>query len=152
NRLDAPVIPSVSRPETASTGSPFSKHAPGMGVRLRATPDDRPTMHQRLLDRGRAQRFRTCINAPITELVLIDARKSVPVDNEYDGTRKSFKRQIMKSLRKNRALVDVQSPWEEEIKYEISVSFGDRSHGSNEVVFRHYRRFVSTTLHGRLAR
>ncbi|KAG5445892.1 TBC1 domain member 22A [Clonorchis sinensis] len=82
NRLDAPVIPSVSRPETASTGSPFSKHAPGMGVRLRATPDDRPTMHQRLLDRGRAQRFRTCINAPITELVTLRqlAWSGVPSD------------------------------------------------------------------------
>ncbi|CAL8105763.1 unnamed protein product [Calicophoron daubneyi] len=51
-----------------SSLSQFSKHAPGMGVRLRACPDDRPPVQQRLLDRGRVQRFRACIDAPITDL------------------------------------------------------------------------------------
>ncbi|THD24176.1 hypothetical protein D915_005015 [Fasciola hepatica] len=48
--------------------SPLSKHAPGMGVRLRASPEDRPSVQQRLLDRGRTQRFRACISAPVIEL------------------------------------------------------------------------------------
>ncbi|KAA0199047.1 TBC1 domain family member 22A [Fasciolopsis buskii] len=39
-----------------------------MGVRLRASPEDRPSVQQRLLDRGRAQRFRACISAPVIEL------------------------------------------------------------------------------------
>ncbi|KAA3680668.1 TBC1 domain family member 2 [Paragonimus westermani] len=53
---------------TTSGPSPLSKHAPGMGVRLRATPDDRPPVQQLLLDHGRMQRFRSCISAPIIDL------------------------------------------------------------------------------------
>ncbi|GAA53977.1 hypothetical protein CLF_111784 [Clonorchis sinensis] len=37
-------------------------------------------------------------------LSMIDARKSIPAGNEYDGARKSLKRQIVKSLRKDREL------------------------------------------------
>ncbi|VDO96177.1 unnamed protein product [Schistosoma margrebowiei] len=44
------------------------KHAPGMGVRLRASPDDFPVAHRKLLDQGRTQRFNTCVNSSITDL------------------------------------------------------------------------------------
>ncbi|GAA56588.1 ATP-binding cassette transporter [Clonorchis sinensis] len=37
-------------------------------------------------------------------LSMIDARKAIPAGNEYDGARKSLKRQIVKSLRKDRKL------------------------------------------------
>ncbi|CAI2729334.1 unnamed protein product [Schistosoma spindalis] len=47
------------------------KHAPGMGVRLRASPDDFPVAHRKLLDQGRTQRFNTCINSSITDLVVL---------------------------------------------------------------------------------
>lgn len=46
----------------------FSKQAPGMGVRLRASPEEFPIAQQRLLDQARIQRFRSCISAPITDL------------------------------------------------------------------------------------
>ncbi|GAA49196.1 ATP-binding cassette transporter [Clonorchis sinensis] len=38
----------------------------------------------------------------VRSLSKIDARKSIPAGNEYDGARKSLKRQIVKSLRKDR--------------------------------------------------
>ncbi|GAA51861.1 ATP-binding cassette transporter, partial [Clonorchis sinensis] len=37
-------------------------------------------------------------------LSMIDARKSIPAGNAYDSARKSLKRQIVKSLRKDREL------------------------------------------------
>ncbi|GAA53243.1 ATP-binding cassette transporter, partial [Clonorchis sinensis] len=37
-------------------------------------------------------------------LSMIDARKSIPAGNAYDGARKSLKRQLVKSLRKDREL------------------------------------------------
>ncbi|CAH8506451.1 unnamed protein product [Schistosoma turkestanicum] len=49
----------------------FPKHAPGMGVRLRASPDDFTVAHQKLLDQGRSQRFKTCINSSITDLTIL---------------------------------------------------------------------------------
>ncbi|KAH8876352.1 TBC1 domain family member 22B isoform 1 [Schistosoma japonicum] len=49
----------------------FPKHAPGMGVRLRASPDDCPVAQQKLLDQGRIQRFKICINSSITDLAIL---------------------------------------------------------------------------------
>ncbi|CAH8538214.1 unnamed protein product [Heterobilharzia americana] len=49
----------------------FPKHAPGMGVRLRASPDDFPVAQQKLLDQGRTQRFKACINSSITDLATL---------------------------------------------------------------------------------
>ncbi|CAH8479317.1 unnamed protein product [Dicrocoelium dendriticum] len=59
--------PTSTHTEHSSVSS-LVKQAPGMGVRLRASPDDRPPVHQRLLDLGRVQRFRACINSPVTDL------------------------------------------------------------------------------------
>lgn len=54
---------------SSSDHSQCPKYAPGMGIRLRASPDDDySTRKQGLLIQGRIQRFKACINAQITDL------------------------------------------------------------------------------------